>query len=101
MSDEVLCPLCERSMPEGTYNEHHLIPKTYKGKEVVLLHFICHDKIHHTFSEQDLAQYYHTIDRLREHEQIKKFVKWVAKQPPEFYDKHKDTKERRKKRKKK
>lgn len=99
MSKIKKCPLCKRDMPEGSYNQHHLIPKTYKGKDVVDLHFICHDKIHHTFSEAELAQFYHTIDRLKSHITIAKFVKWVSKQEPFFYDKHRDTKERRKKRK--
>lgn len=92
------CPMCGRVMPDGSYNEHHLIPKTYKGKETVDLHRICHDKIHHTFTESELKLYYHTIDRLLEHPTIRTFVKWVKKQPPSFYDRHKDTKDRKRKR---
>lgn len=96
---EKICPLCKRPMPEGTYNAHHLIPATFKGTETVDLHKICHDKLHHTFSEREMLNFYHTIDRILAHPEIDKFVKWVKKQPPTFYVKHKDTKERRKKRK--
>lgn len=92
------CPLCIRPMPDGSWNEHHLIPLAYKGKEKIKIHRICHDKIHHTFSEKELAQHYHTIDRLLEHDEIIKFVKWVKKQPPDFYSRHKDTKARNRKR---
>lgn len=93
-----ICPLCNREMPEGTANDHHLIPKKYKGKDVVKIHKVCHDKIHHTLSEHELANYYHTIERLLSHADIVTFVKWVKKQSPYFYDKHKDSKERRRKR---
>lgn len=94
-----LCPLCGRPMPEGSYNAHHLIPTTHGGRITIDLHIVCHDKIHHTFSEHELSGYYHTIDRLLSHPEIVKFVQWVRKQRPDFYDKHKDTRERNKKRK--
>lgn len=94
------CPICNREMVEGTYNDHHLIPSTFGGRDTITLHKICHDKIHHTFSERDLANYYFTIERILEHEEIIKFIKWVQKRPPDFYVKHKDTNERRGKRKK-
>lgn len=94
-----ICPLCNRPRPEGTYNEHHLIPATFKGKEKISLHKICHEKLHHTFSEREMQHYYHTIERLLEHEEIQKFVKWIKKHPPEFYIQHKDTKDRKRKRK--
>jgi len=98
MNDET-CPLCQRLMPDGSYNEHHLIPATFKGKETVTLHIVCHDKLHHTFSEREMEHHYHTIERVLEHEEIEKFIKWVKKQPDDFYAHHKDTKDRKRKRK--
>lgn len=71
----------------------------YGGKEKIVLHRVCHDKIHHTFSESELSGYYYTVERLRSHPEIVKFVKWVRKQRPDFYTKHKDTRERNRKRK--
>jgi len=97
MTDKT-CPLCQREMPEGTYNDHHLIPATFKGKETVALHNICHQKLHSVFSEREMQHYYHTIDRLLEHEEIQKFIKWVKKYPPEFYTGNKDTHDRKRKR---
>lgn len=92
------CELCDREMPEGSYNEHHLIPNTYKGTILIKLHRICHDKLHYTFTEYEMWKHYHTIARLKEHPEIDKFIKWVKKQPPMFYDCHKkDTKDRKKK----
>lgn len=96
--DQQLCPLCGRPMPPGSFDEHHLIPKTFGGTQTIPLHKICHDKLHHTFSEREMANWYHSLDRILEDEQIVKFVKWVRKQPNDFYSKHRDTKERNKKR---
>jgi len=80
------CPICGRKMLGGnSVNEHHLIPRTFKGKEKILIHRICHRKIHSVFTERELLQYYHTIKRIKENEEIKKFVKWVSKKDPEFY----------------
>jgi len=98
MNDKI-CKLCGRPMPEGSFNTHHLVPATFKGKETIDLHIVCHDKLHHTFSEREMFQWYNTIERIKEHEEIKKFVKWVKKQPPEFYAKHKDTRDRKRQRK--
>ncbi len=72
-----LCPLCEREIPPHLESRHHLTPKVRGGKNgpVVILHKICHGKIHSLFSETDLARRYATIERLREHAEIRKFVR--------------------------
>lgn len=89
MSDEQHdnCPLCGRPLAEPK-NKHHLIPKSKGGKNTptVWLHNICHNKIHSVFTEKELRDYYHTIPRIKENEEIDKFIRWVQKQPPTFYD---------------
>lgn len=86
------CPLCGRPLFEGpSINEHHLLPKTYKGKETVLIHKICHSKIHSVFTERELYDHYHTPERLLSHPEIEKFVKWVRKKDPEFMDRNRAT----------
>jgi hypothetical protein len=67
-------------------DEHHLIPKSYGGKEKIPLHRICHQKIHSLFKESELKNYYHTWERILEHPDIQKFVSWVKKRPIEFID---------------
>lgn len=90
MSEELgPCPLCGREMIEGsTVNKHHLIPKSLGGKETFLIHVVCHGKIHSVFTERELFHHYHTFERLKEHEEIAKFIKWVRKKDPEFKTKH-------------
>ena len=92
------CPICDREMLEGSHNEHHLIPSTFGGKEKIPLHVICHDKLHHTFSEREMVNYYHTIKRIIENEEIQKFIKWIRKKDIHYYSKNKDTKKRKGKR---
>ncbi len=86
-SAENRCPLCERPLADPM-NKHHLIPMSRggKGTPTVMMHKICHNKIHAVLTEKELMRYYHTIDRLQSQEEIAKFIKWVAKKPPEFYD---------------
>jgi len=84
-----LCPLCGRPLLDGpSVNEHHLVPRTYRGRSTVRMHRICHNKIHSVFTERELAQYYHTVERLLENEEIRKFVEWVRKKDPDYYDRH-------------
>jgi 5-methylcytosine-specific restriction endonuclease McrA len=84
---ETLCPLCGRLLAEPC-NRHHLVPlsKGGKGTTTVLMHTICHNKIHAVLTEAELKRFYHTIERLQQQEEIAKFIKWVKNKPPEFYD---------------
>ncbi len=83
-SDLPQCELCGRPMLPGGANQHHLIPKSFGGRETVLLHRICHDKIHATLSEKDLARDYASIEALLRHPEIRRFVAWVRRRPPGF-----------------
>ena len=85
---ENICPLCSRELAEPS-NRHHLIPKSKGGKNTpaILLHKICHDKIHAVFTEKELKKYYNTFERLQQHEEMAKFIKWVRNKEPGFYDK--------------
>ena len=89
------CPICGREA-DDTLNEHHLIPKVKGGakKETVMLHSMCHSKIHSVFQETELNHYYYTIDRIMENEEMQKFSKWMSKRPLGFKDSNKMTNKR-------
>jgi len=92
------CPICGRELIAGpSVNEHHLIPRSRKGKETITLHRICHSKIHSLFSEKELAMEYNTADKLRAHPEMQKFIKWVRKKDPEFYDRNRWSEARKRK----
>ena len=91
------CPLCDRPLSES-WDKHHLKPKMFSGGSTTKLHKMCHRKIHSVFTERELDKYYHTVERLMENEEICKFIKWINGKDPDFYQKTKDTKERKGKR---
>ncbi|TWI66468.1 hypothetical protein IP91_02285 [Pseudoduganella lurida] len=79
------CPLCGRPLGTEHIDRHHLVPKSFKGREQFPIHKICHRKIHSVFTERELFRTYHTWEKLREHEDIRIFIDWVAKKAPEFW----------------
>lgn len=82
-----ICALCGRPIPDDApQSRHHLIPRLRgrKGGPTVLLHEICHREIHASLSETELARDFSTIDALRSHPRLAKFITWVQKRPPEF-----------------
>jgi len=83
------CPLCGRPLlPGPATDEHHLVPKSQRGREKFPVHRICHTKIHATISEKRLAAEYNTWEALRAHPQIAAFIAWVQKKPPAFIDRN-------------
>ncbi|KGM50050.1 hypothetical protein [Pseudooceanicola atlanticus] len=90
MSDDPICPLCLRPIPETAKSSlHHLVPKLKGGKggPVIRVHQICHNEIHATLTEAELARDYDTPEKLRAHPRLAKFFAWVAKRPPGFHSK--------------
>jgi hypothetical protein len=91
----MICSLCRR--PLGVKVEaHHLTPKTYGGRETVPLHPICHRKIHTTLTERELRGAYSTIEALRAHPEIARFICWVAAKDADFYAPTYDSRTKRK-----
>jgi hypothetical protein len=90
MTDDPICPLCLRPIPETAKSSlHHLVPKLKGGRHgpTVRLHQICHNEIHATLTEAELACDYDTPEKLRSHPRLAKFAAWVAKRPPTFHSK--------------
>jgi hypothetical protein len=80
------CPLCGRRLLAGkSINQHHLVPRSRNGRDTVALHRICHAAIHAALSEKELARQYHTMERLRDNPQFRRFIAWVRRKPPEFW----------------
>jgi len=80
------CELCERDSVKLT--SHHLIPKTLHGRKSFRKKFTkdemrnrqvnlceaCHMKVHKTITEKELGLNYNTLDSLRAHPEIEKFI---------------------------
>lgn len=85
-----ICPFCDRPIPrEARQSLHHLVPVLRGGRRgpTVLLHQICHNEIHATLTEAELARRYSSIEALRAHPRLATFRDWIAGKPPGFHSK--------------
>ncbi|MBQ1770309.1 MAG: HNH endonuclease [Turicibacter sp.] len=78
---EKRCELCERS--EIKLTKHHIIPKEEGGteKDIVMICSDCHRQIHALYSNQELALRLFSIEALKNDEKLKKFIRFIKKQP--------------------
>jgi len=88
---EAICPHLRRPLA-ARREKHHLIPRAQGGRETVDVHPICHRKIHSLFSDRELARVNNAPEALRAHPDMARFIRWIAKKPPDF---HKRTERRR------
>jgi hypothetical protein len=83
------CPICERDMWKGdSINRHHFTPKCRGGKETEFLHRVCHNKIHSIWTEKELEKEFNDPNKVIANEEMQKFIKWVKKKEPDFYDRN-------------
>ena len=82
----LICPICEREIPDAQKDAHHLVPKSKGGRATEYLHRICHRQIHGLFTETELARTLNTAEALRAHPLMQKFIAWVSNKPPGFYE---------------
>ncbi len=82
------CELCER---ENVLTFHHLIPvslhknkwfkKNYTKEELNKGIYICkedcHKEIHKLISEKELGRSFNTLEKLKRHSKVKKYIKWL------------------------
>lgn len=83
-NEDFYCPVCKRLTPPNLIEKHHLIPKSKKGKETASVCVSCGDMLHKIFSLKEMRDNYNTIDKILEHEDIIKWVKWISKKPNDF-----------------
>jgi hypothetical protein len=87
------CELCGRVPKQGT-TEHHLIPRTLHSNKWFKKRFDreqmrrkidvcrdCHRAIHRFIPDgKDLGRHFNTLEKLRAHERLAKYLAWVRKQ---------------------
>ncbi len=83
-----MCTLCERQTPVLT--EHHLVPRSQGRRRGVKVNELptvrlcpaCHKFLHATLTNAQLENEFSDLERLRQHEDVRKFPHWLRKQPP-------------------
>lgn len=86
LPEPLICPLCQRAIPDAQKDAHHLIPKSKGGRHTEYLHRICHRQIHAVLTETELARQYNNLETLLAHPEIARFVSWVKTKPETFYE---------------
>ena len=82
----LVCELCDRTCPKLTV--HHLIPRQHtkrKKQDVGPTTDICqpcHKQIHALFTNKELAADLNSVDKLKSHPRMEKFLAWIRKQDP-------------------
>ena len=85
------CELCGR---ENMCTFHHLIPKSqHKNKwfkknftrdqmneGIMVCKYTCHREIHNLIVEKELGKSYNTLDKLKAHINVAKYIKFIQKQ---------------------
>lgn len=93
LPEDIPCELCGRTDIELT--RHHLIPQSRHNKartkkefsrqemksQVAMLCQACHNQVHEVFSNNELSMHYNTVEKIREHSEMEKFINWVKKRP--------------------
>ncbi|MFO0758166.1 MAG: hypothetical protein U0359_16845 [Byssovorax sp.] len=74
------CPICQR--PNFHPSDHHLVPKSRKGKVTETICRDCHRAIHATFTNKELERERSTVETLLAHEGFAKMVAFIRKQDP-------------------
>lgn len=78
----MLCPLCERDVPQ--LDDHHLKTRRKDKSDIAGVCQPCHSQIHALFSNQDLrneALGLDTLEGLKENERMARAIRWIARQP--------------------
>lgn len=83
---DIVCPLCDRPIPPAQRDAHHLVPKSRGGAQTAWLHRICHRQVHALFTEAELEREYHHVPALRAHPEMARFLDWVRRKPPDFFE---------------
>ncbi len=85
-TSELICPICDRKIPNSQKDAHHLVPKSKGGKSTQYLHRICHRQIHALYSETKLAKELNTVEAIKDQPDMQKFIEWVKSKPDDFYE---------------
>jgi hypothetical protein len=67
-------------------DKHHFVPKCRGGKATEYVHRVCHRKIHSLWTEKELEREFNDPEKVSSHPEMQKFIRWVSKKEPDFYD---------------
>ncbi|TPG55367.1 HNH endonuclease [Sphingomonas glacialis] len=81
--EDLRCALCGRLLGQRV-ERHHVVPKSEGGTKTAPVHPICHRTIHAFVTNRELASTYGSMDQLRDRHDIREYLRWIARKPPDF-----------------
>lgn len=89
--DKMKCELCGRT---NICTFHHLIPRCLHHKKwfkknftreemakgIYVCKYECHREIHNLISEKELGRNYNTLEKLKAHINVAKYIRFITKQ---------------------
>lgn len=82
--EKIRCKICGRLTPLEYVERHHLVPKSRKGKDTIIVCRSCGSQVHKLFSNKKLAKLYNNLDAILADERIQKWIKWIRNKPNDF-----------------
>lgn len=80
--DANTCPICLHDYQRTELTRHHLVPKSRKGRDTVLICVPCHKQIHAIFAEKELERRFNSIEALVAADEFRSWVRWIRKRKP-------------------
>jgi len=76
------CKICQREVPDGFVEKHHLVPKSRdknknRGLKTIKVCVDCGDQLHLLFTNKELRKQYNTVEAILANEQVRKWTDWV------------------------
>ena len=76
------CPICRHEYARAELTKHHLVPKSRRGNETVLICRNCHRQIHALYTEKELEREFGILETLLASEKLRPWIAWVRKRKP-------------------
>ena len=93
-----LCPVCDRQPLAVSMTRHHVVPKSKGGRETESICRTCHRQLHLVFTNNELEREVNTIEKIRSHPRMQKYLSWVSAKNPDQYFRGKQSKTTRRRR---
>ena len=71
------CTVCGRYGPGLPTERHHLVPENRADSPVAEVCTPCHRQIHALFTNEELAEEYHTVPDLRDADRMRGYLDWI------------------------
>lgn len=77
----MICSICKREGDSYYFEKHHLIPQS--NSDTIDVCIQCGDQLHLLFDNNFLKTELNTLEKIKQNEQVKKYVSWVRNKPIE------------------